>query len=71
MTENVSMEVLLDELKAERERQVQLMRKLRHIFLELDKAGYKPLKSFYNMFSTWEHNLKTIEKQMEKLAKNR
>ncbi|MGI2336485.1 MAG: hypothetical protein ACRKGH_07595 [Dehalogenimonas sp.] len=67
MPEHVSIDALLDELKIERERQVQLIRKLRHIFLELDNAGYKPLKSYYNMFSTWEHNLATIEKQIKKL----
>lgn len=67
MQERGSKEKLLDELKTEREHQVNFIQRLNKFYDELNKGGYKPLDSIRQMIATWGQNLSLVEKQIKEL----
>jgi len=67
MEERKYVEKLLDELKIERKHQLDFIERLRNIYNELNRKGFRPLNSLLHQIATWEQNLSLVEKQIEEL----
>ena len=67
MEEREYVEKLLDELKMESKHQLDFVERLRNIYDELSRNGFRPLNSLLHQIATWEQNLSLVEKQIKEL----
>ncbi len=62
-------EKMLDDLKTERQHQLDFLEKSRNTYNELNKKGFRPLNSLLQLIATWEQNLSLVERQIEGFEK--